>query len=159
MPLEARGKVAMVRGVSDSTASIGFYHSKWSLESNPAQDNGIPRDYLGVNIEGPSAEGFYFYPAYRVHGNMAQALGSDGGKSPRIYPDGEVHDWSLKYDPLGAGGRGQIIVTLDKQTCVLALESGARQIGASFDRFGICTPWIDGNAVTVYFDDLRYTCK
>jgi hypothetical protein len=30
-------------------------------------------------------------------------------------------------------------------------------MGASFDRFGICTPWIDGNSVTVFFDDVTYT--
>ena len=32
-----------------------------------------------------------------------------------------------------------------------------KAIGASFDRFGICTPWIDGNSVTVFFDDIEYT--
>ncbi len=158
-PLEARGKVSMLRGVSDSTASIGFYHSKWSLESNPAQDQGIPRDYLGINIEGPSSEGFFFYPAYRVHGSVSQALGSDSGRAPRIYPDGQVHDWTLKFDPAGANGRGQILVSLDNQTCTLDLAADAQRIGATFDRFGICTPWIDGNSVTVFFDDLHYTCR
>lgn len=44
-------------------------------------------------------------------------------------------------------------------TLTLDLKPGARAIGASFDRFGICTPWIDGNSVTVYFDDLQYTCS
>src|SRR5207302_4513691 len=27
-----------------------------------------------------------------------------------------------------------------------------------FDRFGIVTTWIDGNAQRLYFDDLTYTC-
>lgn len=159
VPLEAHGKVAMVRGVSDSSASIGFYHSKWSMQSNPAQDLGTPRDFLGINIEGPSSEGFFFYPVYRNHGSVSQALGSDSNRSPRILPDSQTHDWSLKYDPAGASGRGRISVTLDKQTCVLDLEPEAKKLGASFDRFGICTAWIDGNAVTAYFDDLQYTAK
>jgi hypothetical protein len=116
-------------------------------------------DYVGINIEGPSPEGFFFYPVYRVHGDMAGALGGRSGKVPRIYPDGKVHDWTLKYDPLGAGGRGQITVRLDGQQCTLDLNPGARAIGASLDRFGICTPWIDGNSVTVFFDDLQYTCR
>jgi hypothetical protein len=156
-PLVARGKVSMIRGVTDSTASIGFYHSTWSLHSNPAQDQSIPMDYLGINIEGPSSEGFFFYPVYRVHGEVAGALGGRSGKAPRIYPDRKVHDWLLRYDPAGAGGRGQITVGLDSQTCTLDLSPGAKAIGASFDRFGICTPWIDGNSVTVFFDDIEYT--
>ena len=158
-PLYARGKVSMVRGVSDSTASIGFYHATWSLRSNPSQDHSTPMDYLGINIEGPSPEGFFFYPVYRVHGETAGALGGRGGKAPRIYPDRKVHDWTLQYDPAGAGGRGQITVSLDGQPCTLDLEPGAKAVGAGFNRFGICTPWIDGNSVTVFFDDLKYTCR
>jgi hypothetical protein len=48
-------------------------------------------------------------------------------------------------------------VSLDGQTCTLDLEAADRAAGASFDRFGLCTPWIDGNSVTVFFDDLHYT--
>ncbi len=154
----ARGKVSMMRGISDSTASIGFYHSTWSLHANPRQDQSIPMDYLGINIEGPSSEGFFFYPVYRVHGDVAGTLSGRSGKAPRICPDRAVHDWTLRYDPEGAGGRGRITVSLDEQTCTLDLEENARGIGASFDRFGICTPWIDGNSVTVFFDDIQYTC-
>ena len=155
--LEARGKVAVLRAISDSTASIGFYHSKHSMQSNPSQKQSIPMDFIGINIEGPSSEGFFFYPVYRTHSEEGIALGSNGGKSPRIYPDGKIHDWFLRYDPEGANGNGQIIVGLDEQTCSLDLAPGHKAIGASFDRFGICTPWIDGNSVTVYFDDLTYT--
>jgi hypothetical protein len=156
-PLYACGKVSMLRGISDSTASLGFYNSTWSLHVNPRQDQGIPMDYLGINIEGPSSEGFFFYPVYRVHGDIAGALGSRSGP-PHIYPDRTVHDWSLTYDPAGADGRGQITVTLDDQSCTLDLAPDARATGATFDRFGICTPWIDGNSVTAFFDDLQYTC-
>ncbi len=158
-PLYARGKVSMLRGVTDSTASIGFYHSVWSMHSNPAQDQSIPMDYLGINIEGPSSEGFFFYPVYRVHGNRAGALGGGSSKAPRIYPDRRVHDWMLKYEPEATDGRGRITVSLDDQTCTLDLEPNAKTSGASFDRFGICTPWIDGNSVTVFFDDIQYTCS
>jgi hypothetical protein len=152
--LEARGKVAVLRAVSDSTASIGFYNSKFSMQSNPSQKEGIPADFLGINIEGPSSEGFFFYPVYRGHDQGGKALGHDGGKSPRIYPDGKVHDWSMRYDPAGSDGHGEITVMLDRQSCTFPLAPGAQ---ASFDRFGICTPWIDGNSVTVFFDDLVYT--
>jgi hypothetical protein len=156
VPLYAGGKVSMLRGVSDSTASIGFYNSVWSTRTNAAQDQSIPMDYLGINIEGPSSEGFFFYPVYRVHGQIAGSSGARAAKPPRIYPDGKVHDWTLKFDPAAANGAGQISVSLDHQTCTLELPPAARRVGATFDRFGICTPWIDGNSVTVYFDDLRY---
>ena len=79
-------------------------------------------------------------------------------KAPHIYPDRKIHDWVLEYDPAWADGRGRITVGLDGQTCTLDLEPGAKAIGASFNRFGICTPWIDGNSVTVFFDDIEYTC-
>lgn len=156
-PLHASGKVTVHRAISDSTASIGFYNSAWSLYVNPRQDQSIPMDYLGINIEGPSSEGFFFYPVYRVHGDIAGALGGGSSKAPHIYPDRRVHDWTLTYDPGGADGRGQIIVTLDDKTCTLDLEPGAKAAGATFDRFGICTPWIDGNSVTAFFDDIQYT--
>jgi hypothetical protein len=155
--LEARGKVSVLRAISDSTASIGFYHSKHSMQSNPSQKQSIPMDYVGINIEGPSGEGFFFYPVYRTHSDEGIALGSNGGRSPRIFPDRKVHDWFLRYDPQGANGNGQITVGLDDEKCTLDLAAGHKDIGATFDRFGICTPWIDGNSVTVYFDDLTYT--
>ena len=143
----------------DSTASIGFYNSTSSLAQNPAQNQSIPMDYLGVNIEGPSSEGFFFYPVYRVHGEIAGAYNCRVGGALRIHPDGKAHAWVLSYDPSGANGRGRISVALDGQSCVLELASGAGAAGASFNRFGICTPWIDGNSVTAYFDDLEYTCS
>jgi hypothetical protein len=157
-PLEARGKIAMLRGVTDSTASIGFYNAMSSMQTNPSQQQSIPMDYLGINIEGPSSEGFFFYPVYRIHGDGAKALGGGGSRAPRIYPDGKSHDWFLAYDPDGAGGRGRIVVGLDGATCALDLDSGHKDADATFDRFGICTPWIDGNSVTAYFDDLTFTC-
>ena len=157
--LHARGKVAVTRGVTDSTASIGFYHSKFSLQENPAQDQSIPMDFMGINIEGPSSEGFFFYPVYRVHGGVAGANPCRKDRPLRIYPDGKSHDWTLLYDPTAANDRGQITITLDGQSCMLDLAVAAKGIGASFDRFGICTPWIDGNSVTAWFDDLEYTCS
>jgi hypothetical protein len=128
------------------------------MRTNPSQQHSIPMDYLGINIEGPSSEGFFFYPVYRVHGDAAGALGANDGKAPRIYPNRKVHDWFLQYNPTGANGRGQITVRLDDWTCALDLAPGHKDMGASFDRFGICTTWIDGNSVRVYFDDLIYTC-
>lgn len=156
-PFRASGKVAMVRGVTDSTVLFGFYNSSASLRQNNSQANSIPESVLGIHIEGPSRDGFYFYPVYRT-------LGGDGrtGLSadvPRIYPDRQTHDWSLDYDPSGGNGKGRITVTLDGRSTTLDLEEGARTRGTLLDRFGIVTSWIDGNSQEVYWDDVTYTVR
>jgi hypothetical protein len=156
-PLRASGRVCLRRGVSDSTTLIGFYHSKHSLRVNPSQQLATPRSFLGVAIEGPSSEGFYFYPVYR---NQTAGTGNAAGRNPpRILPDGAAHDWILEYDPMAAGSNGMITVTLDDQTVSLELAAGDKATGAQLDRFGLVTPWIDGNGQHVYFDDLSYTWR
>jgi len=155
-PLRASGKVALRRGVSDSTTLIGFYHSVHSLTVNPSQQFGTPKNFLGAAVEGPSSEGFHFYPVYRNHGNGVSS--GMGANPPRIYPDGAAHDWTLEYDPAGANGNGRITVSLDGKTVSKDLAPGDKAAGAQFDRFGLVTPWIDGNGQHVYFDDLSYTC-
>jgi len=122
------------------------------MKSNPSQNSSLPMDFLGINIEGPSSEGFFFYPVFRGHGGDGKAAAS---KAPRIYPDSKPRDWFLEYDP----DKGRITVCLDNQTCSMDLSDSDKQIGATFDRFGICTPWVDGNSVTVFFDDLEYTVE
>jgi len=155
-PLRASGKVALRRGVSDSTTLLGFYHSEDSLAVTPSQSSGFPRCFLGVAVEGPSREGFFFYPAYRIRGDGQAHAGGPG--RPRILPNGTAHDWSLTYDPAATDGRGRVVVSLDEKSVVLDLGAGDRKTGARFDRFGLVTTWIDGNAQRVYFDDLTYTC-
>jgi hypothetical protein len=150
--LYGRGKVAMRRGVSDSTTLVGFYHSADSMAVSTSQASQVPRSSLGIAIEGPSREGFYFYPTYRIgDGRSGSGLSGD---PPRIYPDGSAHDWSLQYLP---DGTGSIKVTLGSRSIRLRLGPDHKARGARFDRFGIITTWIDGNGQDVYFDDLNYT--
>jgi hypothetical protein len=156
-PLRASGKVCLRRGVSDSTTLIGFYHSSSSLEVNPSQQFGTPKNFLGAAIEGPSSEGFHFYPVYRNEGGGAS--GGMGANPPRIYPDGKSHNWTLDYAPAAADGKGRITVTLDGHAVSIDLAPGDKAAGAHLDRFGLVTPWIDGNGQHVYFDDLSYTSR
>jgi hypothetical protein len=156
-PLRASGRVSLKRGVTDSTTLIGFFHSQESVKVNPSQESGVPRSFLGAAVEGPSREGFFFYPIYRVNGDGSGHAG--GGDRPRLLPDGAAHDWSLDYDPAGAEGKGRITIILDGRKVGLDLGAGHKATGARFDRFGIVTTWIDGNGQRVYFDDLTYTCK
>ncbi len=156
-PLRASGKVCLRRGVSDSTTLLGFYHSRDSMAVTESQAHGIPRCFLGVAVEGPSREGFFFYPTYRVAGDAGSS--AVGNQPPAILPDGRPHAWTLGYDPAAAGGRGRVTVTLDGKAVTLDLGQGHRAAGARFDRFGLVTTWIDGNGQKVYFDDLSYTAR
>src|SRR5204862_987744 len=125
-PLKASGKISMKRGVTDSTVLFGFFHSKDSMAVNPSQASGVPKCFLGISTDGPSREGFHFAPIYRTGGDRQ---GYARGKLPYIYPDGKAHDWSLEYAPAAAGGKGQITVTLDKQSVKLALGEGHKAAG------------------------------
>jgi hypothetical protein len=155
-PLKASGRVCLRRGVSDSTTLIGFFHSKDSMAVNPSQESGFPKSFLGAAIEGPSREGFWFYPVYRTgRGESGYARGDD---LPHLLPDGSSHDWGLEYQPAAAGG-GRIAVKLGKASGVVELPAEHRAAGARFDRFGLVTTWIDGNGQHVFFDDLTYTTR
>lgn len=50
-------------------------------------------------------------------------------------------------------------VALDGHAVSVDLAPGDQAASALFDRFGLVTPWIDGNGQHVYFDDLGYTCQ
>lgn len=155
-PLKASGKICQRRGVTDSTVLIGFFHSRDSIRQSSAQQSGFPENFLGIAIEGPSREGFLFYPVYSLDrdstsGNGVSAAGPNA--PPHLMPDGKPHTWSLEYSPDAA----TITVALDDQRTVLNVPKEHRSLGAHFDRFGIVTTHIDGNGQEVYLDDLTYT--
>src|SRR5438128_2304913 len=77
-PLHAEGKVGFLRGVSDSTTLIGFFHSDDSMRSNDSQNSATPENFVGAAIEGPSAEGFYLYPTYVVDHEGLPGAGARG---------------------------------------------------------------------------------
>lgn len=112
---------------------------------------------LGIHIEGPSSEGFKFYPVLRT--TDGGSMVADARKSPTIYPDGKSHDWSLQYDPNASDGKGRVVVTLDRQSTALDLPEGSKAGRTEFDRFGVVTSWIDGNSQDVYWDDIKYTAR
>jgi hypothetical protein len=154
-PLRASGTIALRRAVSDSTTLLGFYHAKSSLAVNPSQSSALPEHFLGLAVEGPSREGFFVYPAYRLTGGRQKA--DDGPDRPRIQPDGMPHSWEFAYSPAAAGGRGRLTLTLDGQATHIDLTDKQNTSGGMFNRFGVITTWIDGNGQSVYFDDLTYT--
>lgn len=156
-PLRASGKLSLRRGVSDSTTLIGFFDAETSMATSEAPSSGFPMNFVGLAIEGPSSEGFYLYPAYRV------SQGADGyargPELPRILPNGESHDWAFEYSPSADNGRGQVTVTLDGRSHHGDLPSRRQESPARLNRFGIVTTWIDGNGQQVFFDDLSYSIR
>lgn len=154
-PLKASGKIALTRGVSDSTTLFGFYSSRDSMRRNDSQSNGVPESVLGIHIEGPSSEGFKLYPVLHAKGRGNSF--PEVRKFSTIHPDRQSHDWSLEYNPQGAAGKGQVVVTFDGKPGTFDFQAGDKSSGTTFDRFGIVTSWIDGNSQDVYLDDITYT--
>lgn len=155
-PLRASGRVALRRGISDSTTLIGFFNSRSSVAVSESPSTGFPIDFLGLAIEGPSREGFLLYPVYHfADGSRDYARGDD---LPHILPNGESADWTLEYTPPMATGRGELRATLGDRSGSVAIAQ-LPQPTSVFDRFGIVTTWIDGNSQHVYFDDLMYTFR
>jgi hypothetical protein len=110
-----------------------------------------------VNIEGPSSEGFYFYPVSRPIGRGGS--NASGAAAPRIVPDGKPHEWTFEFDPAAAGNKGTVTVTLDGKSVRLDLNEGDKSGPTRLDHFGWVTPWIDGNGQNVYFDEVTYTVR
>ena len=75
---------------------------------------------------------------------------------PILIPQ-KVFDWKLVYDPAANGGAGAIEAALGGDSVSLPLKPGDKQIGATFDRFGLFTSHIGGSYVRIFFDDLAYT--
>jgi hypothetical protein len=158
--LRASGKLALVKAASDSGVYFGWFDSASKQANDTPENERRQRNYLGLLIEGPSRVGHYFRPGYGTRdgsGITAGAVAPDGRSWPVIYPDARVHTWSLRYNPRGAAGAGQIEVTLDDQGYTMDLERGHQNVGATFDRFGIFTMQIGGPHVEMYLDDVSYT--
>ena len=156
-PLVARGTVVLRRGVSDSTTLFGFYNAEQSMHRNDSQSQSIPASVLGIHIEGPSRDGFRFYPVLRP--KAEKSLVPRLETFPLILPDGVSHDWSLEYQPAVGNGINRITVTLDQERQSFEFPSDETFASTKFDRFGIVTSWIDGNSQQVYWDDLTYSVK
>jgi hypothetical protein len=156
-PLRASGTVALRRAVSDSTALLGFFNSAESSRVNPSQSDGFPKSFLGLAVEGPSRDGFFFYPAMRTA--ASQTAYGQGTERPVILPDGAVHRWTLAYRPGEGAGPGRIVVALDGRGSQIDVPADDQAAPTRFDRFGLVTTWIDGNGQHIYFDDLTYTFK
>ena len=151
--LSASGRLAFCGAGSDSAVSIGWFDAGTKRSQRLPEPEERQRNTLGIFIEGQSQIGHRFRPAYRTSTGEG-IIAPDG---PIIRPDGRSHEWSIRYSPSAAGGRGRITVALDGRSRELDLEAAHRSAGARFDRFGIFNFPKGGHYVEVYVDGLRYT--
>src|SRR5207247_7201508 len=115
----------------------GFFHSEHSLNSGGSDRLSTPPDFLGIAVGGPSREGFYFAPGYRLHGKESKSA----PRGPYIYPDGASHDWTFAYNPADS----RITVTFDRETVTLPFPAEHRALAAHFNRFGLIGTHTAGN--------------
>ena len=134
----------------DSGVYLGWFSSA-SKDDGPKEF----RNFVGVQVEGPTRIGHYFMP------RLATAKGTKAAveKGPILRPDSQPHTWSLAYDPAANEGRGAITVTLDAETVTLNLRDKVRGEGAQLDRFGMLSSHVGGSKVKIYLDDLEYTAR
>lgn len=144
--LTATGKVSLRVGAPDSAMYIGWFNA------NPSSSPPKSGDFLGICVEGPTRIGHYFSPVYA----MTNGIHGRSSTGPVLVP-GKSYEWSLQYDPAGAGGDGVIRVMLGEDSVVLPLKKGAKSAGAHFDHFGLLSANPGGQMVKIFFDDLRYT--
>jgi hypothetical protein len=162
--LEASGKVILEAAPPDSGVYLGWFNSS-ERENSPAQAG----SFLGVKIGGPTRVGHYFAPAYAADKRAereevklkrgrehVKRVSVERRNGPLVVPQ-RLFDWKLTYAPTGSGGAGMIEATLGDQSVTLPLKRGDKNIGATFDRFGIFTSHIGGSYVKIFFDDLAYT--
>ncbi len=154
--LQATGRVAMVRGASDSALLLGWFDSTKATNAGGAKGSEglMPTNFVGILLEGPSALGWYFRAVYR---NSMGTKDGTGFSGPIILPDGTRHRWTCQYSPTANGGNGSITVTLDGQVNTLNLPAGVKTAGATFNRFGLLNYQKGGHGLEAYFDNLQYT--
>lgn len=90
-------------------------------------------------------------------------------RPPSIQPDGTQYTWKFDYDPAANNGEGQIRFVIrsnarkpqefEGKTFTVNLPKGYKQLGTTFDRFGLMNTMKPGNPMTIHFDDLEYDGK
>lgn len=165
--LTASGSLALLGATvhqgyqTGSTIFIGFFNHReqgwrppnflgFRLESFNEPDGAILE--LSYGTSRWTAGGAFLYKS----GAAAEVLVRDLDQQQllRIPPDGSRHTWSVRYDPKGGGGSGEITLAVDGIAAALRIGPEHRRQGARFDRFGIFNNQLDGNDMTAYFDDV-----
>jgi hypothetical protein len=162
-PLEASGKVLLQTGTPDSEIAFGWFNSSQKeipihLKNGRQAEGHLDKsdNFIGVYLAGPTRLGRCLLPAV-ITGKGTKTIFKTVDKAPQPTPK-QVYNWTLKYDPAAADGRGALTVTLGEAGATLELEPGIKAEAAIFDRFGFF-PSGGGGMVQIFFDDLKYTAS
>lgn len=178
-PFSASGSFAITASQPGAGVFFGFFNSQQPGGS------GRPIGSLGLDFDFEGGGG-----------RLAVRLITSGNKSCGTFTtpylpgkfrpttlknNGTRYHWTLAYDPLAAGGRGQFKFTLrsdthttqdygplpalsereaqarfpNTTTFTVDLTPGFRQEGATFDRFGVLNMMKSGGTATMFFDDVK----
>ncbi len=154
-PLSASGK--LICAGRKFHVLLGFFNSKTVNEWRTANS-------ISIRLQG-RGDVFFAYVEYatsrwRAGGDTPGGFATirdpkRGRMTLRGFRIGEQYDWSVKYDPAGDKGNGQITVTIGNETSICNISPGHRADAATFDRFGLM-PVLksadDGGEV--WFDDV-----
>lgn len=150
-PLYASGKFAVTASQSSSGVLIGWFNS--------ASRGWRTANSLAFRIDGEGNTYRIFFEYGTRHNFTGGGTTFEGAyqttKTPMHKADGTVHEWSLEYMPDGADGLGALTFTMDGIAYHAALETGHKEDGAVFDRFGVFNQQISGNGLECHLDDLR----
>jgi len=146
-PLSASGVITLTEAQAQSGVLFGWFNSQ-------AHDWRTPNS-LAFRLDGQEGHAEVF-SEYATRGSLAagQQVGSDH-KPLRLRP-GRPHRWRLRYDPAGAGGLGEVVLSISGAAPArLPLGPGHKLDGATFDRFGFLGQQIPGKSMNAYVDDVR----
>ncbi len=153
-PIEFSGMINFPEGAVDGRMLVGYFNRKEKLAEVQGEYKGNPpHQYLGLEVMDQTQAGYYFTAVCSPRQDI-----SIENHGPIYIPDRIKRPFSFKYDP-EAGLAGRITVTLDTTSFMADLTKEQRQIGSTFDRFGILNPRKGGKYVDVYLDDITYTVK
>lgn len=148
--LEASGSLSVTKANNGSGALIGFFHHASRGWRTP--------NSLAFRVDGNGGK-YWILFEYGTQRWKTGGMGTFEGryqttKTKPFLADGTKHDWSLRYDPNINNGQGQMVFVLDGAQYILPLETGHRQEGATFDRFGIWNMQVTGDGLELFLDDL-----
>jgi hypothetical protein len=180
--LNASGTLALTKSTASSGIFFGFFRAEQPT------GGGRPTGSLGLNIDGERGGARL---AVRLITGTNQSCGTfitpfiPGNFRPTpIRNDGTRYQWTLDYDPEGAGGHGQFKFTFhgdapkpgeysntsipenhkeearrrfpDTTSFTVDLPEGFRKQGTTFDHFGLMNMTKPGGRMSIYFGDLQY---
>lgn len=150
--LTASGRFAVHHDDSNTGTLIGWFNDTGSRGWRTAHS-------LALRIDGNGGK-FWVFFEYGTADWMTGGKGCFEGeayqttKTSPFPADGTPHDWTLEYDPGGAGGDGLITFTLDGKRYDLNVAPGHKASGATFNRFGVFNQQTTGGGMEVYLDDV-----